>query len=258
MMCNNVVRKSFSHHCHLAMIIIHRNAIRSILPSIFASIALILSIYAAYSCTFVQFVIPPSTHSHDQAGFWSYQWWDHDQQKYSCIAYPNENDNDNMSNIMVVDSKWKAARAFSSLILIFGGLPLMHIIFSAAVDLSCGNSNLLAGASYLICCICSSLSLLFVRSNACQHNTIFNLTRNKNCILSTGARSTYAAMALWFIAASLAILIDEDKEGGTQQHSHDDDVDDANNSIREPLIQVDFEYEQSDRSIRSDEIRGEG
>ena len=134
----------------------------------------------------------------------------------------------------------------------------MHVLFTAVFDLHISNSsNQAAGVSYLLCCICSSLSLLFVQSNACQHNKIFNLMRNKNCILSTGARCTYFSMAFWFIAASLAVLIDEDNKGGTQQHSHDDDIEDVNNSIREPLIQVDFEYEQSDRSTRSEEVQGE-
>jgi hypothetical protein len=103
----------------------------------------------------------------------------------------------------------------------------------------------LGGWLYLLACICSSLSLLFLRSNACQSNTIFNLMQDHQCKISTGAKCTYAAMTLYFVAGSILLL----NEGDTKDDDRDG-IEDASNT--EPLIQdVIFECEVSRSSSSS-------
>jgi len=206
---------------------------------------------------------------------------------------------------MEVDGKWKAARAFSSLTLIFGGLALvMHVAFFGACCCCCKkirkccccnkcksssfsssskliryckstsstsnttNGQQIIGTMYLLSSLCSSLSLLFLHSNACHSNAIFNLYRNKVCALSTGAKCTYGAMGLWFVASSLVLLVggetdsERRRRGGDEEEGEEgeDVVEDASvNSMREPLIQdIIFECEQSTYSGRDGEGEGEG
>lgn len=164
---------------------------------------------------------------------------------------------------------WMAARGFSSLTLALGGLAVANSLFAAfgAARRRCccerspsdriklgffiatskairrNESNL-----YLACSLGSSLSLLFVRGNACQHNTIFDLMRDHECKLSTGAICTYVAMGLWFVAASLAMFREEreDAEGGETGNSN------GMENATVPLIQdAVFECEQSVYSNRS-------
>ena len=99
--------------------------------------------------------------------------------------------------------------------------------------------------------LCTSLTLLFLKSNSCQHNTIFNLMQDHDCILSTGAYCAYLAMGLWFVASSFLLLREEEKrsdvignEGGDGdvRNSENEVMDDA----RVPLIQdVILECKQS-------------
>ena len=93
----------------------------------------------------------------------------------------------------------------------------------------------MGGTLYLLAFICSTFSLLFLRSNACQHNTIFNLTNNHQCVLSTGVHLTYTAMILYFIAASILILNDESDSGSEERDAVGDDANN-NTAMSEPLI----------------------
>mmetsp|Transcript_13476 Transcript_13476/g.20344 ORF Transcript_13476/g.20344 Transcript_13476/m.20344 type:complete len:288 (-) Transcript_13476:504-1367(-) len=263
-----------------------------ILPTLLASIALSLSTYAAFHCTFVQFVIPPATYSHEQAGLWGYLWWDRSVHKYTCHAYPSGAEE---KEEFLVDGMWKAARLFSSLTLMFGGVALMHVLVTTTCIRCCcccfccckssssfsanNNSSRLKqlqhyiskitksihkneGNFYLLASLSSSLSLLFLQSNACQHNTIFNLYGDTVCRLSTGAKCTYAAMVFWFGAASLVWFRDEGESsammmmmvGGSGSSSSITssregggtiDLEDGVESATVPLIQdVVFECEQ--------------
>ena len=165
---------------------------------------------------------------------------------------------------ITIDGYWKASRAFSSLTLIFGSLIIV-INTSLLVYRVCFNISLpspdnsmyfkhpdgyqirkqLGGWLYLLACICSALSLLFLKGNACQNNTIFNLMQDHQCKISTGAKCTYAAMTLYFVAASILLLNERDIE-----HDDRDDIEDASNT--EPLIQdVIFECEVSRSSSSS-------
>ena len=206
--------------------------------------------------------IPKTNHLDDyaEAGLWNYQWYDYNKEKYTCHAYHTHAPPLQEVWIITIDAYWKAARAFSCLTLIFGGLiliintSLLVYRFCCNVSLPSPDSSMyfkhpggyyirkqLGGWLYLLACICSAFSLLFLKSNACQDNpmhAIFHV-----CKVTTGARCTYAAMALYFVAASILFLNEGDIEDC-------DDVEDAN--YTEPLIQdVIFECEVSRSSSSS-------
>ncbi|KAL9181844.1 hypothetical protein ACHAXT_012187 [Thalassiosira profunda] len=228
--------------------------LRTALPPVLSAAALALPTYAAVDCSFVKFVAPHEAESREEAGIWSYRWWDGTAGRYTCRAYPQT---------IHVDGRWKAARGFSSLTLIFGGFALANMVFAACRRRCCKSSRLCnvtagkriatSGILYTVCVICSSLSLVFVKSNACQHNTIFNLMRDHRCELSAGAKATYVAMVLWFVAAMLALCA-EDGPGERRACSDDGALEAADsNSATEPLIQdVIFECEQSTYSAGQD------
>ena len=247
-----------------------KNKICSSLPTLLASVAFILSSIAAFDCNFVVFVEPPQTNHDEQAGIWSYQWYDRSVQKYTCKAYPT---NYEYGMDITIDAYWKASRGFSCLTLIFGGLIVFTNLSLRIYQWYCDRAGYIEPSSpasrrrnsvfttasgyhvkkqvgitlYIMACICSCLSLLFLRSNACQHNTIFNLMQDHQCRLGTGAKLTYASMALYFIAASCVLFSEENRT--------EDDIDDANNNT-EPLIQdIVFECEQSVYSNGSSNYR---
>ena len=125
--------------------------------------------------------------------------------------------------------------------------PLLKCFISSS-------TNQINGIYFAITCLCSSLTLLFLKSNACQHNRIFNLTNNHQCKLSTGAKCTYVAMFLWFGAAALAFVNEERGErrmmlGQDASGVEEEEADEDDRSRREPLIQdAIFECEQSTTS----------
>ncbi len=226
---------------------------------------------AAFDCNFVKFVVPPATESHEQVGLWNYQWWDHHKEEYTCRDYRDISKTE-MEPIQI-DGYWKAARAFSCITLIIGGfivcvvgtLQLYRCCFSIPYCKRKYNpasrsrrkvrycnriTGQVEGSAYVITCIFSTLVLLFLKSNACQDNTIFNLTQDHECKLSTGAYCTYGAMALWLIAAILALVNEERRRRRNDDEGEDTD-DTTISDLREPLIQdAIFECEQSVMSSR--------
>lgn len=214
---------------------------------LFATIAFSLSCIGAFGCNFVKFVTPTQATSqitdiestdsktriqsvsHNTSGIWSYQWWDSSTKRYTCHAYPDSID---------IDLKWKVARILSTLTIILGGLYLLSLPIYRVIP-CCYHSSQRKQQQYhyqfwgVICltaCVSETFSLIFLQSNACQDNVIFNLMRNHSCELSTGAKCTYAAMLFWF-AAGFLILSNPDNENLEEQAEEED----AN--LEEPLLQ---------------------
>ena len=195
-----------------------------------ATIAFSLSCVGSFGCSFVKFVSPTSDEnqksaSHKQSGLWSYQWWDSSSQQYTCHSYPQT---------IEIDAKWKAARILSVMAVILGGLYLLSAsLFWTA---SCCYKKLLSGRRHyqylfqfwgtlcLLACVCETFSLIFLRSNACEENVIFNLMRNHNCQLSTGAKCTYAAMIFWLFAGYSACLHVNDKNDTAEESIREEDA----------------------------------
>lgn len=187
-----------------------------------ATIALSLSCIGAFGCNFVEFVTPSlqwvqgpyrNTDSsarilsttHNQSGIWSYEWWDSTNQQYTCHPYPDS---------IVIDAKWKASRVLSTVTIVLGGLCLLSFLINATMNFFVLRPRRrkqqylyqLYATICLIACICETFSLVFLRSNGCQNNVIFNLMRNHTCQLSTGAKCTYVAMFFWFTAGTVIML----------------------------------------------------
>ena len=102
-------------------------------------------------------------------------------------------------------------------------------------------------------CPCAIIPPIRSTVLAIWHNTIFNLMRDHRCELSSGAKATYVAMILWFVAAMLALCA-EDGPGERRACSDDGALEYADsNSATEPLIQdVISECEQSTYSAGQD------
>ena len=163
-----------------------------------------LSLSAALSCRFVAFTLPnQANHSNNQAGVWSYEWWDHTRQKYVCRAYPEDYD---------IDPLWRATRGFTVIVIVLGGLTVFMEAFAIVMQFrrKCLGKVFKSAKMIflLLLSMCSSFSLMFLRSSACQHNTIFDLLNNHQCQLSSGAFQTYAALMLWLFAGLTTIYLD--------------------------------------------------
>lgn len=112
-----------------------------------------------------------------------------------------------------IDSNWRAAKAFSILPIIFGGLALVYMLKVAcdrdkmiSSTLNCTNSIV-----YLLATLSQGLSLLFLSSNACTSNILIGelstspigdaVTFEETCSMATGAKCVISATVLWFLAA---------------------------------------------------------
>ncbi|EJK67281.1 hypothetical protein THAOC_11714 [Thalassiosira oceanica] len=200
-----------------------------------------LSLSAATSCRFVEFTLPNQTHSNNQAGVWRYEWWDHSRQRYVCKAYPEDYE---------IDPLWKASRGFTVIVIVLGAVTVLMEAFTIVMRFrSKYSSNRVKSANViflLVLSMCSSLSLVFLRSSACQRNTIFDMLNNHQCRLSSGAFQTYAALMLWFSAGCMAIYFD----GKESRINHDletltfepevDESDAEGRPTTEPLLNQEF------------------
>lgn len=143
--------------------------------------------------------------THNQSGIWSYKWWDSSSEGYTCHPYPDT---------IEIDPKWKTARLMSALTITLGAIFLVSV--PVYLVLNCCYPALrrkqkqypyqLMGTVCLLACVCETFTLIFLKSNACQDNTIFNLMNTHSCHMSLGARCTYAAMIFWFIAGFFMTL----------------------------------------------------
>ena len=142
-----------------------------------------------------------------------------------------------------IDPNWKAARAFSTLALIVGGILLVTRTFFTFISPEKRMTIRLEGLGYLTCCVCQGLSLLFLTSDACVDNYLINGTSQSQpllgfdfpdtCTLSSGSKCVIAAVVSWFLAAIATMRANNvptnDKESGWENSS----------AVTEPLIKED-------------------
>lgn len=224
----------------------------SIITSTFAAAAFILCLAATFSCEFISFSSSSGfeTPVTVNFGIWSYQFWN--------VAIPTSEGTTGRSVIFEtchrygsedadVDGYWKAARAFSVLTLIFGGISLFaNLISSCILSPSLRNTSGLEGPAFLLACIFSGLTFLLLHSDLCQnqtnallqqtHDEMSNLGNDEmafedTCVLASGGKCAIAATVCWFMASLTSCLADvaERKE----DERVDDDDDDAR---RAPLM----------------------
>lgn len=208
----------------------------SILTSILAATAFLLCWSAEFGCSFISFTSKtgfanPVT---VQFGIWSYQFWTIATSVggsvifETCHRYPSS---------VNVDGNWKAARAFSTMALLVGGIFLFANLISACLSPSRKTSRAEAPA-FLVAFFFQGMSLLLLKSALCQDNSLIRQLQKDagilgnngvefqdTCSLSTGANCTIAAIVFWFLAAiasSIGVKTEKKEE--------------ADSAMTEPLI----------------------
>ena len=143
-----------------------------------------------------------------------------------CFPYPD---------IIAMDGKWKAARAFQVIVLIGGVIYIvMGCIDSCAMPGKVERPHTLVAACLLFLSLCSGLVLLALDSALCKNNVLLQETSvfdfNDSCELAVGANCVISATVFWFAAALCSLMASRSKS--------DDDLDElVESGTTEPLIQ---------------------
>eukprot|EP00584_Thalassiosira_punctigera_P005685 CAMPEP_0172533420 /NCGR_PEP_ID=MMETSP1067-20121228/6135_1 /TAXON_ID=265564 ORGANISM="Thalassiosira punctigera, Strain Tpunct2005C2" /NCGR_SAMPLE_ID=MMETSP1067 /ASSEMBLY_ACC=CAM_ASM_000444 /LENGTH=226 /DNA_ID=CAMNT_0013318065 /DNA_START=184 /DNA_END=864 /DNA_ORIENTATION=- len=190
----------------------------SIITSIFAAAAFLLCWAAEFECRFVSFT---STSGFTrpvevQFGIWTHQSWTVATSIggsvifESCHKYP--------SSGFEVDGSLKAARAFSTLALIFGGVYLFANLISSCVA-PLRNTPRSEAPAFLMACVFQGLSFLVLHSSVCKNNSLIeklkgdaakignaDMTFPETCSLSVGGKCAIAATVFWFVAALMSSM----------------------------------------------------
>eukprot|EP00985_Skeletonema_marinoi_P013673 scaffold6831_cov144-Skeletonema_marinoi.AAC.1 len=206
---------------------ISRELCRSALPSVFAVIAFFLAWIGSLGCEFVQFTLLPTTNYNNNAtqnpitvhfGIWyrqSVEFYNYSDSNggggyykvSTCTGYSDDNIN--------IDPSWMAARAFSILVLILGGIALLLALATCccANHVHVTNINRFNGGIYLLVTLFQGLTLIILSSKLCQNNDdIRQVMGQENvmysfpdeCNLSEGAKCIISATAFWFLAGILS------------------------------------------------------
>ena len=133
----------------------------------------------------------------------------------TCTDYNNDD--------IDVDPSWMAARAFSTMVLILGGIALLIALVTCCI----GNNNkcycvpsnidLMNGIIYLLISLLQGLTLIILSSQLCQNNgDITKMMENggviidnnfpEKCNLSQGAKCIISATVLWFFAGIMSLI----------------------------------------------------
>jgi hypothetical protein len=172
--------------------------------------AFIITLFGASYCNFLTFsqsvegVEDPVVLHY---GVWWYRGWaavSTTEGNYileACFAYNDD---------VVIDSKWKSARAFSTMALIIGGAASIWSLCAGCLHPS-KRMFQASGAVYMLCCFFTGMTLLMLESNACKNNLnvkafeeafrILDVDFQDSCSMGAGAKTTIAATVLWFAAA---------------------------------------------------------
>ncbi|KAL7542090.1 hypothetical protein ACHAXR_011510, partial [Thalassiosira sp. AJA248-18] len=192
-----------------------RSICYSIITSILAATAFLLCWAANFGCNFIGFTstsgfVEPVT---VRFGIWSYQFWTIATSVggsvifETCHRYPAD---------VTVDSNWKAARAFSTLALLFGGVYLFANLIAGCLAPVRRVSRLEAPA-FLCASLCQGLSLLLLNSAICNDNSLIKKLQSDaaslgnmgmdfqdTCSIATGANCAIAAAVFWFLAGLMS------------------------------------------------------
>jgi len=185
---------------------ITRELCRSVMPTGFAVIAFLLAFIGSVQCNAIKFT---STSGFNdpvtiQFGFWAHEdvsfYYNTEGTYYmilSCAGYSSDVD---------IDTKWRAAAAFSLVALILGAIDFIGMCIAR-----CTSNHLFDCILFLLACFFQGLSLLFLDSNACKNNSVIqeisdttfreDVTFPDTCSISTGAKCIIAATVFWGLAA---------------------------------------------------------
>jgi len=161
-------------------------------------------------------------------GFWNYQGWSYLVQEgtiyyaRTCYTY---------SDLVNPDAKWKSAQAFSIIAVVIGGLAMC---FNCCVICTPTPAKWYQCFSllYLFTCLSQALTFLFLSSNACQNNPVYNLESDlveitggsAKCSLSWGANTGIAATVLWFVTACMMCCVGFKESKGADSYDEPEDV----------------------------------
>jgi hypothetical protein len=205
-----------------------RSFCKTLIPGLIASFAFILALFGGCYCQFLSF---PSNEGGENAitlnfGIWYFQGWEVVESTTqgtivleSCNLYPEGT---------VFDSKWKSAKAFSTMALIIGGTLTFWAVLAGCLP-SSKKMFQLGGSAYMVCSLFTGLSLLLLDSNACNNNSmmmeIFTstalVTFPNTCTMGPGAKCTIAATVLWFAAAIAACKTEPRQRKPITTETHD-------------------------------------
>ncbi|KAL3808323.1 hypothetical protein ACHAXA_004052 [Cyclostephanos tholiformis] len=202
---------------------------KSSLPGLVASFAFILALFGGCYCQFLSFA---SSEGGEDAitlnfGIWYYQGWEVVESVTqgtvllkTCNHYPDGT---------VFDSKWKSAKAFSTMALVMGGVMTFWALLAGLIPSSKAMFRM-GGSVYMVCCLFTGLSLLLLDSNACNINT-YSAELNEDsitiasfpetCTMGPGAKCTIAATVLWFAAAIAACMTEPRQRRPITTETHD-------------------------------------
>ena len=221
--------------------LLHGHRQSFMIPGILAMIAFILCIFSGAWCKFISFTeistsSDPVTLSY---GIWNYLGYStrstldgNTVVMESCNYYPD--------NSVIIDTKWRSARAFSALTIIIGGLVTTWVVLSCCFRSFSGDraKSLLkcAGMMYMLCCLFQGLTLLLMTSNACYNNGMVGLTATtlknsllidfsgefpSSCVMAGGGKASIAAIVIWFLAALAALKVEPPQRESIAVESHD-------------------------------------
>lgn len=189
--------------------------------------AFVITLFGATYCDFLTFTSNETVTIQGVAdtvtlefGIWFYRGWSYligsEGEVYvfeTCWNYPEGT---------VYDTNWKSAKAFNTMALIIGGIVSCVTLFAAC---SAPSKKIfqIAGMSNMVCCLFTGLSLLLLKSNACNNNLsvktfelalpALDLTFPDTCTMGVGAKTTISATVLWFVAAIAACMSGPNPQG---------------------------------------------
>jgi len=156
-------------------------------------------------------------------GFFNYQGWSYLVQQgtiyyaRTCYTY---------SDAVSPDPKWKTAQAFAIISVVIGGIAMC---FNCCIICTPNPSKGFQCFSllYLFTCLSQGLTFLFLKSDACQNNPIYNIELpvevvevSADCNLSWGANTGIAATVLWFLCACFMCCIGFKESKGASDESN--------------------------------------
>lgn len=199
---------------------ITRELCHSVAPTGFAMIAFALSFIGTVQCNVIKFTsINNDSYPSPvtvQFGFWTHE----DIQFYQYTDTSGTNGTAETGTYAVlscasydeginIESKWKAAAAFSIIPLIIVGI---NFIFKCVAAYKVGNAkvNWVDCIVYLLAFLFSGLSIMFLDTSACKDNPVIQEITNKSfrelefqesCSMSTGMKCIISATVFWLVSA---------------------------------------------------------
>lgn len=191
----------------------------SFIPGILAAAAFLTTLFGGIYCRFLSFTSIEDFNGGAPLtlyfGIWYYQGWlwatnsaGETVVMQTCYKYPDS---------MVFDAKWKSAKAFSTMAIIFGGIVTIWALCAGCLYPT-KNMYQVASVLYMMCCLFTGLSLLMLNGDACNNNMMIelfeagsgglvDLTFPESCTSAYGAKCIFSATVMWFAAAIGLLLV---------------------------------------------------